>query len=189
MAKSPPELITVDYVMKITIKDIDPPIWRRLKVPGDVTFARLHRLIQAAFGWLNYHEYRFGFVGFEVIEEDPDFPEDVAAKGVKRLHPRKTHISSLFEAQPECVYEYDFGDFWEHQIVIESAVDPEQGPPAPVCLAGARRCPPEDIGGTGGYEEFLADDTGGGRFDPEDFSLEEANRRVEVAKGKRVKRG
>jgi len=187
----------VNYIIKVTIRGIEPPIWRRLQVEGSLTFAQLHRVLQAAFGWLDYHLYRFAFDGLEVVEEDPEFPAgEFWGRGVQQVDPAETTIDSLFESHRRCVYEYDFGDSWEHEIVVEKRLPESQDVPVPVCLAGARHRPPEDVGGVSGYERFLASirdesnperdenltwalkDTGGRLFDPDYFHLEEINNRL-----------
>ncbi len=190
----------MNYIIKATIKGIRPPIWRRLQVDGSLTFAQLHRVLQAAFGWLDYHLYRFSFDGIEVVEEDPDFTaSELWGEGVRQLDPAETTIESLFESQRRCVYEYDFGDSWEHEIVVERSLPAGGGAPTPVCLDGARHRPPEDVGGVGGYESFLASirdktdperdenltwalkDTKDRLFDPEYFHLDEVNARLRHA--------
>ncbi len=147
----------MSYVIKVTINGIHPPIWRRLQVEAFLTFAQLHDVLQVAFGWLDYHLYRFTFDGLEVVEEDPDFTaSELWGEGVRQVDPAETTIGSLFEGQRRCVYEYDFGDSWDHEIVVEKSLPESQGVPAPVCLAGARHRPPEDVGGVSGYASFLA---------------------------------
>lgn len=186
------------YQIKVTLRGITPPVWRRLRVPGSITFEQLHRVIQASFGWLNYHLYRFDFEGIVLMDEDPD---DTAAElwkdKTKHLDPNQTLISSLFEEYDECLYEYDLGDSWKHDIVVEKRLKENKRNSVPVCLAGARHRPPEDVGGVDGYEDFLASirdknnpereeklrwaekDTGGRLFDPEYFYLDEVNRKLE----------
>jgi len=192
----------VDYVIKVTIRGIRPPIWRRLRVRGSLTFAQLHKVLQAAFGWLDYHLYRFSFKdGPAVMYEDPAFPAtEFWGERVRVLNPDETAIESLFEKYRRCVYEYDFGDSWRHEIVVEKKLPTtESGSLAAVCLGGRRHRPPEDVGGVLGYQEFLAiiqdennperdeyldwarKDTDGRDFDPEYFNLDEINERLSYA--------
>jgi hypothetical protein len=97
-------------------------------------------------------------------------------------------MASTFSSLPQFTYEYDFGDSWRHEILVEKVLAPEAGGRYPQCVAGKRACPPEDCGGVWGYERFLEvikdeDDPeheetlewAGGSFDPEAFSVEEAN--------------
>ncbi|MDI6824243.1 MAG: plasmid pRiA4b ORF-3 family protein [Bacillota bacterium] len=185
------------YQTKVTIRDIEPPVWRRLKVPASVTFHELHRIIQVAFGWLDYHLYKFEFEDAVVVEENPDFSiEELYGEDLLHFEPEETPISELFDHYDSCVYEYDFGDGWEHDIVVEKRLKESKRNAVPVCLGGERHRPPEDVGGPGGYQEFLETirdkdnperddmlswgqkDTRGRLFDPEYFHLEAVNRRL-----------
>ncbi len=171
-------------------------MWRPLKVPASVTFHQLHRIIQVAFGWQDYHLYKFEFEDAVVVEDDPDFPiEELYGEDLLHFEPEETPISELFDHYDCCVYEYDFGDGWEHDIVIEKRRK-DRRKVVPLCLGGERQRPPEDVGGHGGYRKFLETirdkdnperdemlswaqkDTGGRLFDPEYFYLEEVNRRL-----------
>ncbi len=139
-------------------------IWRRLRVRRDLTLFDLHRVIQIAFGWEDYHlhafkvhERRFGtqWSGerHHLVEDGRILRELILADLSLRLRQRM-------------MYEYDFGDFWEHEIRVETREQPSADKPWPVCVDGARAGPPEDIGGPGGYERLLQrlDDV---RFDQE----------------------
>ena len=183
------------YQLKITIDGIEPPIWRRLKVPGKITFDDLHNVIQAAFGWLNYHLYGFSGDGFAVDDERlEDVYDPPGAPPVVR-HSADTTIDELFAIHDRCVYTYDYGDNWRHEVVVEKRTPAEKRAVAPTCLDGARSRPPEDVGGVWGYQDFLKKiskkgpsaldmlawaekDTGGRRFDPEYFYRPEVNRRL-----------
>lgn len=187
------------YQIKVTMRDIEPPVWRRLRIPGSVTFYQLHRIIQVAFGWLDYHLYRFSFENAVVVEEDPDFFfsfRELYGEDLQHFEPHETAVSELFDQHDSCVYEYDFGDSWQHDIVVEKRLKESKRNAVPVCLGGERHRPPEDVGGPGGYENFLEiirdkdnperdellswaqKDTRGTLFDPEYFHLEAVNRRL-----------
>lgn len=184
----------VVYQLKITIRDINPPIWRRLLVPQGITFSKLHRIIQAAFGWQNYHLYRFDFGDTVVTEPDPDYAPGELYSKARELNSKRTKIDGLLRSKRTCVYTYDFGDNWNHDVVLEDILPAEGDRTYPVCVAGARQRPPEDVGGVGGYEEFLEaisdpenpkhdelliwaeKDTGGVKFDPEYFYILGINR-------------
>ena len=173
------------YQLKVTIADIRPPIWRRLQVRGDVTLFKLHKILQAAMEWQDYHLHQF-IVGedyYAIPSPDDAWPRE--AKNEKR--------AKLFQVAPaekaRFTYEYDFGDSWRHKILVEKILHPELELEHPVCLAGKRSRPPEDCGGVGGYEEFLEiisdpkhpehEDTlvwAGEEIDPERFDKEEINR-------------
>lgn len=167
-------------------------------MPGSITFEQMHAVIQAAFGWLNYHLYRFAFDGVVITDDDPDYATaELWGEGVERLDPDRTMISAFFDTHDKCLYEYDFGDSWGHDIVIEKRLKENRKYAVPVCLAGARHRPPEDVGGVGGYESFMEKisdkddpereenlewaekDTGGRLFDPEYFHIHETNHKLE----------
>jgi hypothetical protein len=177
------------YQFKVTLMGIQPPIWRRVQVPSDVTLYRLHQIIQVVVGWTNSHLYQFvvkdGPTRLCYGEPDPDYGTDMKSA-------RRTRLSAVAPGEKaRLVYEYDFGDGWEHEILVEKVLPREAGVKYPVCLAGKRACPPEDCGGIWGYAEFLktiADpndpehDTmvewAGGDFDAEEFDLAEVNQRL-----------
>ena len=150
------------FRVRVDLMYAKPPIWRRLDLPGDLMLDELHVVLQVAMGWENGHLHKFGvgvdrrtrayFVtGFDLSEGD----EGVAEDDVRLDQVVSTKGDRLF-------YDYDFGDGWEHVLVVEEVLD--DAPPAPVCLKGKMACPPEDCGGLGGYEE-LADWVRGG-YDP-----------------------
>jgi Plasmid pRiA4b ORF-3-like protein len=173
------------YQLKITLKDSKPPIWRRVQVPADVTLAKLHQIIQAAMGWYDSHLHQFTVRGTSYGEPHPDY-------GFEMKNERSVKLNQVAPTEKsKLVYQYDFGDDWEHDIVVEKILPAEAGVRYPVCLTGKRACPPEDVGGVWGYEamleaindpkhpehddmiEWLEED-----FDPEAFDLEVVNRRL-----------
>lgn len=171
------------YQLKVTLKDITPPIWRRLEVPSEITLYRLHQVLQIAFGWWDAHLHQFIAHGAYYGEPDPELEMDVVSERSTRLHSIARKVKDRF------IYEYDFGDSWEHDLVLEAILTPEPGVKYPRCLAGKRHRPPEDVGGPRGYQEFLAAirdqdhpeheeylEWAGGSFDPEAFDLAEVNR-------------
>ncbi len=188
------------YQIKITISDIKPAIWRRIKVPGNITFQQLHQIIQIAFGWLDYHLYKFEFDKTVVTIPDDEYaPEELYGEDVAELDSKITSINQLFDFNDRCVYKYDFGDSWDHEIIIEKRLKDTKKNSIPECLGGARQRPPEDVGGTEGYENFLniirdnknperyemlawaEKDTRGRIYDPGYFSINEVNRRLMYA--------
>ena len=143
------------FQFKIQLKNITyPPVWRRLLVPGQFTFLRIHHTIQIAFGWQNYHLFQFspkGFGSFPVITIP--YPDDYLAYNEKPLDASKTKVSEiLISPKQKYTYIYDFGDSWEHQIIIEEII--EEKLLRADCLDGRGACPPEDCGGVGGYENL-----------------------------------
>jgi hypothetical protein len=133
--------------IRITLLDVDPPVWRRVLVPATIRLNRLDRVIQAAMGWTNSHLHMFIHPSGHYGVPDLDFP----------LHDeRRTTLRDLAAQQGETFrYEYDLGDGWEHEIVLEQLLTAEPGGRYPTCLDGARACPPEDSGGVHGYADLI----------------------------------
>jgi hypothetical protein len=139
-------------VLKITLRELRPPVWRRVRVPADITLRRLHRVIQAAMGWQDYHlhEFEIGDRRYGEPDDDP-WPGDEPT-----FNESNVKLGTLIERGVERFrYVYDFGDGWEHEIVVEKVepLDPEQ--PYPALITGKRACPPEDCGGVYGYLRLL----------------------------------
>jgi hypothetical protein len=168
------------YQLKITLKDIRPPIWRRVLV-ADCSLAKLHEVIQAAMGWEDYHLYDFEAGGDRY--SDPRGMDDLDMEDAGRV--KLSQIAPMEKAKLR--YTYDFGDNWQHEVLVEKILPPEEGQTYPVCIAGERACPPEDVGGPWDYmefaeairdpeheryEEFLE---WRGEFDPEAFDLDAVN--------------
>lgn len=178
--------------IKLTLRDVEPAVWRRVLVPDSYSLNRLHDVIQAVMLWLDYHlhEFEIGDRRYADLESEEDaFGErlyrdrnirlrDIVARGVERFS-----------------YAYDFGDDWRMTVAIEKSVPAEAGRKYPALVAGARAAPPEDCGGPFGYMDLivaLADENhpdhdektewcGDGGLDPEDMqteTIETALRRV-----------
>jgi hypothetical protein len=177
------------YQLKITLLDSKPPIWRRLLVPSDLTLAQLHDVLQNAMGWqdCHLHEFRIGDLRFGVPDPDYGLMGDEEPMNERR----RRLFNVLGEVGAKAEYTYDFGDSWEHRIVVEKVLPPEPGIRYPACTAGKRNCPPEDCGGMYGYYNLLAAirdpeheeredllEWIGGDFDPEAFSIDEVNKRL-----------
>lgn len=169
----------------MTLKDIEPPIWRRIQVP-DGTLGELHEVLQVAFGWQGYHLHQFVVRGEYYGPRPPhdlDLPmetEDEEAILISRV--------AAMGRKVRFIYEYDFGDNWRHEVVLERVLAPEPKVRYPRCIEGERASPPEDCGGPWGYADFLAairdpkhEDHHemkawiGGKFAPESFSAESVN--------------
>lgn len=188
------------YQFKITLKGIRPPIWRRFQVKSGITFYELHKIIQVVMGWHDYHLYCFTFGrGWDELRiEEPDEFGGFTIEG-QNFDSRKTRVDSVFTSEKEkCLYTYDFGDDWEHELLLEKILEPEEGVRYPVCIKGRRACPPEDCGGIYGYYEFIEIINNprhldykmtmewlGGSFDPEEFDLEEVNEALRNMKNSR----
>ena len=136
--------------LKVTLDDVKPAVQRRLEVPLTIRLDRLHLVLQAALGWTDSHLYEIkaGRVGWGV--PDPDF-------GDGPLDARKARLVDVLEdvGTKTIKYLYDFGDGWEHTIKVERVTKAMLDVAYPVLLDARGRCPPEDVGGPGGYDEFL----------------------------------
>ncbi len=137
------------HQLKVTICDTDPPIWRRLSVPGGYTLDRVSRIIQLSFGWQGYHLHSFEIGGEQYGEPDPLEELELADELDVRL-------DAVAAEGARFTYVYDFGDWWEHEVVVERVFDADPDERYPTCVAGERAGPPEDIGGSGGYADLLA---------------------------------
>lgn len=185
------------YELKITLLGVAPPIWRRLLAPGGLRLSGLHLAIQSVMGWENRHQHQFQklrqyWSNAKYVDEPP----------IRRSDERRISLmSALRAAGDSIVYTYDFGDKWEHEVRVEKILAPQTVVWHPACLAGERNCPPEEVGGIDGYEQFLQaifDPSHedyiesvawvGGRFQPEEFDLAEANRRLYKKRRRTVRR-
>jgi hypothetical protein len=174
--------------IKISLKYIQPPIWRRIVVPEEMTLYDLHQMIQGAFGWQDYHlhEFTINHVDYGDPENDEFGDHPILDETCYELSKLNLKKGSRFS------YIYDFGDNWEHSLMIEKIIPTEKRYAKPRCIDGKRACPPEDVGSCAGYEEFLQilkdpqneeyESTlvwAGGSFDPEEFDVDLANERIE----------
>lgn len=177
------------YQLKVTLRDVEPDVWRRIEVSGETTLARLHKILQVAMGWQDYHLHEFQVGGVAYGEPSQEFGDDRVVKEDRRARLGRV----VAGVGSELTYEYDFGDGWVHDIVVEEVRHREPRIRYPRVLGGARACPPEDVGGVGGYAEFLdaiADprheeheamlEWVGGRFDPEWFDGDAVNRAFDL---------
>jgi hypothetical protein len=182
MAKVIPIRPTQVYQLKVTLKGSKPPIWRRILVEPDVKLPDLHRIIQTGMGWTNSHLHHFTD-GREFYAE----PSDDDFMPVRDY--RKIRLNKLLQYEKQSIrYIYDFGDNWEHEILLEKILPRDAGLQYPHCVTGKRHCPPEDCGGFWRYQELLeilADPADpdyqelvswvGHDFDPEYFSVHDVN--------------
>ena len=175
------------YQFRITLKGIEPKIWRRIQV-RDCTLDELHEYIQTAMGWTNSHLHQFEINGQRC--GDPELLEH-GLDDFDYIDSTDTRLSDFIPYNGNrftFLYEYDFGDCWEHEVLFEGYVPREKGQRYPRCVDGERACPPEDVGGVWGYAEYLeaiADPDHerheeflewSGPFDPEAFDPKEATR-------------
>ena len=172
------------HVLRVSLRDIEPVVWRRLVVQSEMPLPKLTRALERVMGWEGYHLHMFdvGGILFGDPDEDDDYVINEKAATVKHVLPR---VGASLR------WDYDFGDGWEHDVVVEAIESPVEGKRYPVCLDGGRACPPEDCGGIPGYERLLGamadpndpehDDLvewAPDGFDPEVFDLVAANRRL-----------
>ncbi len=136
------------FLLKIQLLDIEPAIWRRFVVPDSITLDRLHDVIQIVMGWTDSHLHEFT-IGNKRYTEYPESREDGLICGKYRLGDQIKQKGRSFS------YLYDFGDSWEHELVLEESryFNPDMRTEV-ACLEGERACPPEDVGGVSGYFEF-----------------------------------
>jgi hypothetical protein len=185
--------------IRVSLAGIEPEIWRCLVLPLDWNLEQLHLAIQAAFNWWNYHLHEFRIGGLRygdiaVLTED-SFDDDPRVFDFREVRMRDFGSGSAF------IYAYDFGDNWRHVVEIEKFVVLDAPPRHAMCVDGARARPPEDVGGTPGYERFLAILADrehpeyaemkrwcGGHFDPEWFDLSIVDKDIRKALQPNVRR-
>lgn len=186
------------YQFKISLRYLTPAIWRRFQASNEITLGQFHDMIQIVMGWENshLHEFRIGKDSFGMTSDPMGGDLDM----VDSLDENDYRLSELgLRVKSKLSYQYDFGDDWTHQIVLEKVL-PFQPGFAPVCVKGVRACPAEDSGGPYGYAETLAiladprhpahketSEWIGDGFNPEAFNLDEVNRRL-AALGQRWKK-
>jgi hypothetical protein len=177
------------YRFKISLKEIRPPIWRRIEVCGNHTLNDLHLMFQAVMGWHNCHLHMFKIDNIHLT----DFFDD--DQRLNEFDDRDFTIEQVLgDKVKKFIYEYDFGDGWEHQIDVEKIIPPDFNIKYPICIAGRRACPPEDCGSYPGYYrclEALKDPFNNenqeliewmGHYDPEHFDIKKTNERLQLWK-------
>jgi len=177
---SGPDLI---YQIKVTLKEIRPPVWRRIQVTDETRLDRLHEILQILMGWADIHLHEFVVNGISYGDTSMDTGRDM--KNEKRVSLSKV----LSVEKTKFLYIYDWGHYWEHEILLEKRIPFQRGTRYPVCLSGKRACPPENCGGPSGYQELLeilSDSSHSkheerfgwlsGDFDSEKFDMESVNR-------------
>ena len=138
------------FYLRVTLLGLEPAIWRLVRVPGDIQLGDFHLLLQELMPWKNRHLHRFviGNEQFGVLNGN-------LTGSNMRDESLVTLERAVRIAERRFQYEYDFGDSWQHDIVIEKESPWEKGSWIPVCLDGGRACPPEDCGGPSGYTDLL----------------------------------
>lgn len=174
------------YQIQVTLIGSKPKIWRRLLVPSNILLSDLHKVIQTAMGWENAHLHQF-------VQGSKHYAQPAKGEpfwdGLEMVDYKKVRLHDLLKSEKDkLVYEYDFGDSWEHSVALEKVLPMDQILKHPVCLAGKMRCPPEDSGGIFGYTDLtekLKDPKGEGyrnaadwlgtEYDPDYFDKDEVN--------------
>ena len=167
--------------MKVTLLGTSPPVWRRILVPRDITFRDLHRILQTVMGWTDSHLHQF-------VLQRQRLSDPRSRTGSKVANENRTRLGELiWTVGARLLYEYDFGDNWQHELLLEEVLIGDESFQQ-ICVAGKRCCPPEDCGGPQGFAELLQvlqdanhPDHDGvcewlGGFFPEAFSVDEINR-------------
>ena len=172
------------YQLKVTLSGAKPPIWRRILVPSDIQLGKLHLVLQVAMGWTNSHLHQFIAGSTLYGIQDDEFSSEMEVEDES-----KYRLDQLLKSEKETInYEYDFGDGWEHKIVLEKILPYNQDKRLPCCIKAKRACPPEDCGGIWGYQELLdiirdpdhpeyedMVEWLDGEFDPEKFDIDVIN--------------
>lgn len=174
------------HQMKITLNGVKPPVWRRVVIPSNHRLDELAEVLLAAMGWTNSHLHAF-FIGECRYDMVGHFSEG------DELDERGFVLRDVFDGVGKRMrFEYDFGDGWEHDVLLEAVRLKKKAESEPTCLAGRRACPPEDCGGPWRYVDLLELRARGARnedereqlewlgetFDPDHFDAEETTRRM-----------
>lgn len=176
---------TKSYQLRVELKGVKPAVWRRIAVPSTIKLSRLHHILLAVMGWQGGHLHEFNFV--DAIYGDADEELESGVEDESRVSLVKALAGSA-----SFTWVYDYGDFWAHKVKLERIVDLGVPLETAMCITGANACPPEDIGGAPGYEEFLEAirdpqhpehqsmlDHCGGKFDPREFDPMQAQERLD----------
>ncbi|MCF6249689.1 MAG: plasmid pRiA4b ORF-3 family protein [Methylococcaceae bacterium] len=173
------------YQLKITLVGSKPPIWRRILVSNNMVLDEFHLALQITMGWTNSHLHQFIANGhfYGIYDDEFDFGMEIKDESEYKLN------QLLKSEKDSIIYEYDFGDGWEHKILLEKILPFNKDKRLPYCEKGKRSCPPEDCGGIWGYKDLIdvindIEDPEhesmlewlGDEFDPETFDLEQTNK-------------
>ena len=176
---------TAQIQLRIELLQMKPAVWRRVIVPASIKLPKLHRVIQGAMGWedVHFHEFEIGKSRYGI--PDPEFPDPAM------LNESSMTLASSLNGAKSFTYTYDFGDDWRHRIQVEDILPADTPVKKAQCIAGEGACPPEDVGGSGGYADLLRilhrpehEDYQhmvqwcGGPIDPQYFDLEKTQARL-----------
>lgn len=179
------------FQIQIALKGFKPKIWRRILIPSDLLLSDFHKIIQTTMGWTNSHLHQFikNRTFYSVKHPNDDMWDEM--DNVDYME-NKIRISDLIQTEKDkIIYEYDFGDGWEHDIILEKVLPFDIMIKYPICLTGKMNCPPEDCGGIWGYSDMLEIlkqpdheeyesylEWLGGDFDPEYFDKDDINKKL-----------
>jgi Plasmid pRiA4b ORF-3-like protein len=191
VTRKPKPVPTCHYQLRVTLRDLEPKIWRGLLVPDTTTLAQLHRILQIAMGWTNSHMHEFVIAKTRYGVPDREWQDVNPTLNEKHF----TLAAVLQNGVKKFNYLYDFGDGWEHEVRVEKSLLAAGLPPSAQCTAGANACPPDDVGGVPGYCDFVAAILDpkhpdhdemlqwcGGRFDPYNFDIDSVNTELKRVK-------
>jgi hypothetical protein len=152
------------HQVKVTLRDVKPAVWRRIVVPSNFVLGDLAVSLLGAMGWSNshLHAFRVGRASYGPVDEELD---DLGLDDEDKILVGK----ALPKVGSKLRFEYDFGDGWEHDVIVEEIGPRRPRTAYPLCTEGKRACPPEDCGGPGGYAEILELLVDPARPDPEDI--------------------
>ena len=180
------------YQIKISLDGVKPPIWRRIVVNSDTSLSDFHKIIQTSMGWMNSHLHQF-IKGNTFYSNCDDFDDFDFMGTNKQVDYSDISISDILKKEKDKIkYEYDFGDGWEHTILLEEIKENSIKIAHPKCIKGKRACPIEDCGGVWGYQnltEIMNDPKHpeyeemaewiGDVFEPEEFDIDFVNEMLE----------
>lgn len=186
----------VVYQLKITLKGSKPPIWRRVQTPASTTLGMLHAIIQQSMGWADYHLHEF-HVKDTLIGDPEQLCELGMELGCPVIDEADVTLADLkLREGKKLEYVYDYGDYWEHVVLLEKVLERDSDIRYPICVKGVKSGPPEDVGGIWGYYEMLealedpehpehevfSEWLPGGGWDPDNVDLDAINRRLKYVR-------
>jgi len=176
---------TKSYQLRVELKGVKPAVWRRIDVPGDIKLSKLHHILLAVMGWQGGHLHEFNFVDAIYGQADDELGPEVEDES-------RVSLVKALGGSASFTWIYDYGDYWAHKVKLERIVDLGVPLETEMCITGRNACPPEDIGGAPGYEEFLEAirdpqhpehqamlQRCGGTFDPGEFDPMKAQERLD----------
>ena len=191
------------YQIKVVLSHVKPPVWRRLIIDNRVPLDVLHDVIQISMGWTDSHMHQFTDQN-GVLYSEPYDVDFTPSFGNKMIDESEVLLNEVLKDEKDWIkYEYDFGDGWEHKVILEKTVPHKKNQFPMICIKGKRACPPEDCGGPWGYKHLLEqlaapDDIEeyaellewlDGDFDPEIFDIQEINQILEETFGGEIFNG